>query len=126
MLSQMAGLAVWYEVLYSKQLPSPCMFADRRRQLLGFLIVGSMLLFTIQALGEMAVLYPVNGAFFSYGVRFIDEAWYVTIFISCNCCVLAPVISNAHAKQGICNGLGLRYWLAHRVTFRDYSGRYHD
>lgn len=40
------------------------------------MIVGLMLLFTVQALGELAVLYPVNGAFFSYGCRFIDEAWY--------------------------------------------------
>ncbi|KAL9127197.1 MAG: hypothetical protein Q9217_003884 [Psora testacea] len=27
------------------------------------------------ALGEMAVLYPVNGAFFTYACRFIDESW---------------------------------------------------
>ena len=40
------------------------------------MIVGLMLLFTVQALGELAVLYPVNGAFFTYGCRFIDEAWY--------------------------------------------------
>ena len=44
-------------------------------QLLGFMIVGTMLLFTVQALGELAVLYPVNGAFFNYGCRFIDESW---------------------------------------------------
>ncbi|MCJ1458824.1 hypothetical protein MMC28_009198 [Mycoblastus sanguinarius] len=43
--------------------------------LIGFMIVGMMLLFTVQALGELAVLYPVNGAFFTYGCRFIDEAW---------------------------------------------------
>lgn len=43
--------------------------------LIGFMIVGAMLLFTVQALGELAVLYPVNGAFFTYGCRFIDEAW---------------------------------------------------
>ena len=34
-----------------------------------------MLLCTVQALGELAVLYPVNGAFFTYAVRFIDPAW---------------------------------------------------
>jgi amino acid permease len=34
-----------------------------------------MLLCTVQALGELAVLYPVNGAFYVYGVRFIDPAW---------------------------------------------------
>ncbi|QDS69090.1 hypothetical protein FKW77_010119 [Venturia effusa] len=42
---------------------------------LGFLIVGTMMLFTVQALGELAVTYPVNGAFFAYFVRFIDPAW---------------------------------------------------
>jgi hypothetical protein len=30
--------------------------------LLGFIIIGVMLLCTVQALGELAVLYPVNGA----------------------------------------------------------------
>ncbi|KAJ5513809.1 Amino acid/polyamine transporter I [Penicillium fimorum] len=43
--------------------------------LLCYLIVGGMLLLTIQALGELAVLYPVNGAFFTYCVRFISPAW---------------------------------------------------
>lgn len=43
--------------------------------LLGFIIIGCMMLCTVQALGELAVLYPVNGAFFQYGVRFIDPAW---------------------------------------------------
>jgi len=43
--------------------------------ILGFIIVGVMLLCTVQALGELAVLYPVNGAFYQYGVRFIDPAW---------------------------------------------------
>ncbi|KAJ5399381.1 hypothetical protein N7465_009870 [Penicillium sp. CMV-2018d] len=43
--------------------------------LLCYLIVGGMLLLTIQALGELAVLYPVNGAFFAYCVRFISPSW---------------------------------------------------
>lgn len=34
------------------------------------------MLFTVQALGELAVTYPVNGAFFAYFVRFIDPSWY--------------------------------------------------
>ncbi|KAI1752355.1 amino acid permease [Xylaria castorea] len=42
---------------------------------IGYLIIGVMLLFTMQALGEMAVLYPVNGAFYTYIVRFIDPSW---------------------------------------------------
>lgn len=43
--------------------------------LVGFAIIGVMLLCTIQALGELTVKYPVNGAFFTYAVRFLDPAW---------------------------------------------------
>lgn len=42
---------------------------------LGFAIVGIMLLMTMQALGELGVLFPVNGAFFTYACRFIDPSW---------------------------------------------------
>ncbi|KAK0711250.1 amino acid permease [Lasiosphaeris hirsuta] len=42
---------------------------------IGYIIIGIMLLFTCQALAEMAVLFPVNGAFFTYVVRFIDPSW---------------------------------------------------
>ena len=51
-----------------------------------------MLLCTIQALGELAVLYPVNGAFYQYICRFLDPSWYVITrmivshFIPCNIC----------------------------------------
>lgn len=34
-----------------------------------------MLLCTVQSLGELAVLYPVNGAFFTYSYRFLDRSW---------------------------------------------------
>lgn len=34
-----------------------------------------MLLNTCQALAEMAVVYPVNGAFYNYVIRFIDPSW---------------------------------------------------
>jgi yeast amino acid transporter len=43
--------------------------------LIGFAIVGVMLLCTMQALGEMAVMYPVNGAFYTYIARFLSPAW---------------------------------------------------
>jgi amino acid transporter len=42
---------------------------------IGYIIVGIMLLFTTQALAEMAVLYPVNGAFYTYVCRFVDPSW---------------------------------------------------
>jgi len=46
-------------------------------KVLGYIIIGSMLLVTVQALGELAVLFPVNGAFFTYVVRFVDPSLYV-------------------------------------------------
>ncbi|KAF5003110.1 hypothetical protein FDECE_10326 [Fusarium decemcellulare] len=41
---------------------------------IGYSIVGIMLLTTALALAEMAVLFPVNGAFYTYIVRFVDPA----------------------------------------------------
>ncbi|KAK2062620.1 amino acid permease [Colletotrichum caudatum] len=43
--------------------------------IIGYLIVAVMLMFTVQALAEMAVLYPVNGAFYTYVCRFVDPSW---------------------------------------------------
>ena len=40
-----------------------------------FAIIGVFMLMVMQALAELGVLYPVNGAFFNYAVRFIDPAW---------------------------------------------------
>ena len=48
-----------------------------------------MLLMVMQALGEMAVLYPVNGAFYTYFIRFIDPAWYA----SCYSAVESPALT---------------------------------
>ncbi|OKL59363.1 putative amino-acid permease [Talaromyces atroroseus] len=43
--------------------------------LICYLIVGVMLLQTMWALGELAVMYPVNGAYFNYALRFLDPSW---------------------------------------------------
>lgn len=29
----------------------------------------------VYSLGEMAVMYPVSGGFYTYSVRFIDPSW---------------------------------------------------
>uniref|UniRef100_A0A8H7N8A4 Amino acid permease/ SLC12A domain-containing protein n=1 Tax=Bionectria ochroleuca TaxID=29856 RepID=A0A8H7N8A4_BIOOC len=42
---------------------------------IGYTIIGAMLLMVTYALAEMAVLYPVNGAFYTYFVRFVDPSW---------------------------------------------------
>ena len=43
--------------------------------LVAYLIVGVMLWSTMQALGEMAVLFPVAGSFSAYSTRFLDPSW---------------------------------------------------
>jgi yeast amino acid transporter len=43
--------------------------------LIAFLLVGSMLFAVVQALGELAVLFPIQGSFNVYGTRFLDPAW---------------------------------------------------
>lgn len=43
--------------------------------ILGFGIIGIMLFCTIHALGELAVTFPISGAFSTYSTRFIDPAW---------------------------------------------------
>ncbi|KAI9811906.1 MAG: glyceraldehyde-3-phosphate dehydrogenase 1 [Pycnora praestabilis] len=43
--------------------------------LIAFSLIGSMLYCTVQALGEMAVLFPVAGSFAAYSTRFLDPAW---------------------------------------------------
>jgi len=40
-----------------------------------FIIIGVMLLLVMQALAELGVLYPVNGGFFKYNLRFINRSW---------------------------------------------------
>ncbi|ODV88724.1 hypothetical protein CANCADRAFT_45221 [Tortispora caseinolytica NRRL Y-17796] len=43
--------------------------------LIAFTLIGIMLYCTVHALGELAVLFPVSGAFAVYSTRFIDPAW---------------------------------------------------
>ncbi|KAK4168556.1 amino acid permease-domain-containing protein [Cladorrhinum sp. PSN259] len=43
--------------------------------LLAYAFVGVMLYCTIQALGELAVAFPVAGSFSAYSTRFLDPAW---------------------------------------------------
>ncbi|KAJ5692715.1 hypothetical protein N7462_002138 [Penicillium macrosclerotiorum] len=43
--------------------------------LIAYCLIGCMLFFTMQALGEMAVAFPVAGSFAHYATRFIDPAW---------------------------------------------------
>jgi amino acid transporter len=43
--------------------------------LIGYTLVGTMIYVTCQALGELAVTFPVAGAFITFNTRFIDPLW---------------------------------------------------
>ena len=43
--------------------------------LISFILIGAGLFCTVQALGEMAVSFPVAGSFSAFATRFIDPAW---------------------------------------------------
>ncbi|KAL6706837.1 Amino-acid permease inda1 [Coniothyrium glycines] len=43
--------------------------------LLDFSIMGLMIFNVVYALGELAVMYPVSGGFYTYSTRFIDPSW---------------------------------------------------
>ncbi|CDO55185.1 hypothetical protein DV113_000861 [Geotrichum candidum] len=42
---------------------------------IGFGLIGTMLFNTVHSLGELAVRFPVSGAFSTYSTRFLDPAW---------------------------------------------------
>lgn len=43
--------------------------------LICFLIIGVMIFNVVYALGELAVMFPVSGGFYTYSSRFIDPSW---------------------------------------------------
>ncbi|KAL2256038.1 hypothetical protein VTK26DRAFT_2287 [Humicola hyalothermophila] len=43
--------------------------------LIDFAIVGIMMFNVVYALGELSVMYPVTGGFYTYSTRFIDPSW---------------------------------------------------
>ncbi len=43
--------------------------------LLAFSMIGAMLYCTCQALGELAVIFPLAGSFSSWATRFLDPSW---------------------------------------------------
>lgn len=43
--------------------------------IIGFAVIGILIYCTMNALGELGVRYPVNGAFSAYNYRFLDHSW---------------------------------------------------
>jgi len=43
--------------------------------LIDFGIIGIMMFNVVHALGELSIMFPVSGGFYTYSVRFIDPSW---------------------------------------------------
>lgn len=43
--------------------------------LIAYFLIGAMIFCTVHALGELAITFPVSGAFVTYNTRFIDPSW---------------------------------------------------
>ncbi|CAK9437807.1 uncharacterized protein LODBEIA_P21850 [Lodderomyces beijingensis] len=43
--------------------------------LLAYILIGTMIYCTVHSLGELAVAFPISGAFITYNTRFIDPSW---------------------------------------------------
>ncbi|KAK3067854.1 Amino-acid permease inda1 [Teratosphaeriaceae sp. CCFEE 6253] len=43
--------------------------------LIGYGIIGIMMFNVVYALGELAIIFPISGGFYTYSNRFIDPAW---------------------------------------------------
>ncbi|ODV81513.1 general amino acid permease [Suhomyces tanzawaensis NRRL Y-17324] len=43
--------------------------------LIAYILIGTMIYCTVQSLGELAITFPVSGAFVTYNSRFIDPSW---------------------------------------------------
>jgi amino acid transporter len=71
--------------------------------LLCFSIAGLMMFNVVHALGELAVMYPVSGGFYTYSTRFIDPSWgfamgwnYVSTLLSSFSHTLLSSATNGH------------------------------
>jgi yeast amino acid transporter len=43
--------------------------------IIDFMIIGIMMFNVVYALGELSIMYPVSGGFYTYSTRFIDPSW---------------------------------------------------
>lgn len=43
--------------------------------LIAYTLIGAMIFCTVHALGELAITFPISGAFVTYNTRFIDPSW---------------------------------------------------
>jgi amino acid permease len=73
--------------------------------LIDFFIIGFMMFNTVYALGELAVMYPVSGGFYTYSTRFIDPSWGFAM--GWNYCLQWAVV--LPLELTVC-GITVQYW----------------
>ncbi|KAL7907150.1 amino acid permease domain-containing protein [Trichoderma velutinum] len=81
--------------------------------LICFLVVGFMVFNVVFALGELAIMYPVSGGFYTYATRFIDPAfgfavgwnyfflWFVVLPLELTVCSLVIQYWNQDISVGV-------------------------
>lgn len=70
--------------------------------LICFAIAGVMIFNVVHALGELAVMYPVSGGFYTYSTRFIDPSWGFAMgwnYVSCQSRELSRVSFDTIANE---------------------------
>ncbi|KAF2152153.1 amino-acid permease inda1 [Myriangium duriaei CBS 260.36] len=70
-----------------------------------FFIMGLMIFNVVYALGELAILYPISGGFYTYATRFIDPAWGFAM--GWNYCFQWAIIL---PLELVVAGLTINYW----------------
>ena len=53
--------------------------------LIDYMIIGIMMFNVVFALGEMALLYPVSGGFYTLVTRFVDPSWGFAVGLPIHC-----------------------------------------
>lgn len=81
--------------------------------LIDFLIIGIMMFNVVYALGELAVMYPVSGGFYTYSTRFIDPSWGFAMVSS----FFAP------GRDRWWDSEHCRFWDANRAIRQDCGNR---
>ncbi|KAG0262998.1 hypothetical protein DFQ27_001993 [Actinomortierella ambigua] len=84
--------------------------------LLAYVVIGIWLVFVTQAIGEIATLLPIPGAFTSWGMRFYDESFsfMMTWMYFLNWGLTIPAELSA-------SSLVIAYWLPENSTFPEWA-----
>ena len=85
--------------------------------LIDYAIIGVMIFNVVFALGELAIMYPVSGGFYTYSTRFIDPSWgFAMGWVSFLTLIWLPSLIKPE----------LRFPMGYRLASRNHSGFFYD